>query len=155
MDTFAHGLWTYAIFHDKKYVWPAVLFGVLPDILSFGILMAVNVFSGNFHKGMPRLETIPKWLFAAYNLTHSLVMFSLVFFAIFIITKNWYWPLLGWAIHILIDIPTHSTRYFPTPFLWPLSSYSFNGISWATPWFMAVNYLSLIVVFILIYLKKI
>ena len=155
MDIFAHGLWSYAIFHNKKYVWWATLFGVLPDILSFGILFFVNIFKNNFHRGLPQIETLPKWLFVAYNFTHSLVLFIVILLVIFLITKNWYWPLLAWAIHILIDIPTHSTRFFPTPFLWPISSYVFNGISWATPWFMLVNYGSLIIVFILIYVKKI
>ena len=154
MDTLAHGLWSYAIFHNKKYVLMATLFGVLPDILSFGILFFINIISGNFQRGPPSLSSLPKWLFAAYNMTHSLIVFMAVFLAVFLITKHWYWPMLAWAIHILIDIPTHSTRFFPTPFLWPLSSYVFNGISWATPWFMLLNYISLLVVFVLIYLKK-
>ena len=155
MDIFAHGLWSYAVFHNKKYVWLATLFGVLPDLLSFGILFMMNLFTGNFHRGPPPLHTLPKWLFAAYNLTHSLVLFLVVFLIVLLITKNFYWPMLAWAIHILIDIPTHSTRFFPTPFLWPISNYAFNGISWATPWFMLLNYGSLVIVFILIFAKKI
>ena len=155
MDIFAHGLWSFAIFHKRNYVWWAVFFGVLPDILSFGILFFMNLFNGNLQRGPQALSTLPKWLFMAYNLTHSLVLFATIFLALFLITKSWYWPLLAWAIHILIDIPTHSTRFFPTPFLWPISNYVFNGISWATPWFMLINYLSLIIVFVLIYVKKI
>ena len=150
MDVFAHGLWSYAVFHKKKYVWMATLFGVLPDILSFGILFIINLVNGNFHRGPPALSMLPKWLFVSYNLTHSIVLFAVVLLVVFLITKNWYWPLMAWAIHIIIDIPTHSTRFFPTPFLWPLSNYVFNGISWATPWFMLLNYGSLMAVFILI-----
>ncbi len=155
MDIFAHVLWSYAIFHNRKYVWWATLFGVLPDILSFGILFVMNLVNGNFHRGLPALNTLPKWLFTAYNLTHSFVLFVAVFFAVFLLAKNWYLPLLAWGIHILIDIPTHSFRFFPTPFLWPISGYMFNGISWATPWFMLLNYGSLVAVYVLIYLKKI
>lgn len=156
MDTLAHGLWSFAVFHNKKYVFMATLFGVLPDILSFGILILMNIISRNFnfHRGPPPLSSLPGWLFSAYSMTHSFVVFLLVFIAVFIITKHWYWPMMAWAMHILIDIPTHSTRFFPTPFLWPLSSYVFNGISWATPWFMLLNYASLIAVFVLIYLKR-
>lgn len=150
MDTFAHGLWSFAIFHKKRYVWLAVLFGLLPDLLSFGILFLMNLVNGSFNRGRPSIESLPKWLFAAYNLTHSLVMFLAVFLLIYVITKKWFWPLTAWAIHIIIDIPTHSFRYFPTPFLWPLSDYKFNGISWATPWFMVLNYSALVIVFILI-----
>lgn len=150
MDIFAHGLWSYAIFHRKKYALPATLFGVLPDILSFGILFVINLLNGNFHRGPPAIDALPRWLFAAYNLTHSLVMFILVFTAIYLITKKWFWPLSAWALHIIIDIPSHSTRYFPTPFLWPLSDYVFNGISWATLWFLILNYSALMIVYILI-----
>lgn len=150
MDTFAHGLWSYAVFHKKKHVWRATLFGILPDILSFGILFLMNLINGNFHRGRPPIELLPKWLFAAYNLTHSFIMFAVVFLIIFLITKKWFWPLTAWAMHILIDIPTHSFRFFPTPFLWPISDYKFDGISWATPWFMLLNYSALMTVLILI-----
>lgn len=150
MDIFAHGLWSYAIFHKKKYVWLATLFGLLPDFLSFGIIFVMNLVNGNFKRGPPAINSLPGWLFAAYNMTHSFVVFFIAFVLIYAFTKKWFWPLTAWGIHILIDIPTHSFRYFPTPFLWPLSDYKFNGISWATPWFMALNYSSLLVVFIAI-----
>lgn len=150
MDIFAHGLWTYAIFHKKKYAWLAVLFGLLPDFLSFGIVFVMNLVNGNLHRGPPAISSLPEWLFAAYNLTHSMVLFIAVFAFIYLLTKHWFWPLTAWGIHIITDIPTHSTRFFPTPFLWPLSDYTFNGISWATPWFMAVNYSALLIVFLII-----
>ncbi|MBI2658330.1 hypothetical protein HYX08_06590 [Candidatus Woesearchaeota archaeon] len=150
MDTLAHGLWSYAIFHKKRYVWLAALFGVLPDILSFGILFMLNLVNGSFHNGWPTLDSLPGWLFSAYNFTHSLVMFIAVFALVYLISKKWLWPLAAWAIHILIDIPTHSFGFFPTPFLWPLSDYKFDGISWGTPWFMLANYSALTAVFIII-----
>ena len=150
MDIFAHGLWTYAIFHKKKYRWLATLFGILPDVLSFGILFILNLANGNFQRGRPDINSLPKWLFASYNLTHSFVMFVFVFLIVYILTKKWFWPLTAWAIHILIDIPTHSFRFFPTPFLWPISNYMFDGISWGTSWFMLVNYSALIIVYIVI-----
>ena len=148
MDIFAHGLWTYAIFNKKKYVWMATLFGVLPDLLSFGILFVFGLFTGTLPHGKPALSSLPNWLFSAYNMTHSLIVFAVVFAFVFLITKKWFWPMLGWPIHILIDIPTHSTMFFPTPFLWPLADYRFNGISWGTPWFMLLNYSSILVVYL-------
>ena len=150
MDIFAHGLWSYAIFHKKKYVWLATLFGILPDSLSFGILLVIYIATGKFHRGPPPINSIPSWVYAAYNFTHSLVMFACVFLLVFMITKRWFLPLIAWAIHVLIDIPTHSFRFFPTPFLWPISDYKFDGISWGTPWFMVLNYSSLLIVFIVI-----
>ncbi|HLG24888.1 MAG TPA: hypothetical protein VI564_08210 [Candidatus Nanoarchaeia archaeon] len=150
MDTFAHGFWSFAIFHRKKYVWLAVLFGVLPDLLSFGILMLINLVNGNFKRGPPSLNSLPQWLNGAYNMTHSFVIFALVFLLVYLLTKKWFWPLMGWPMHVLIDIPTHSTRYFATPFLWPISNYKFDGISWGAGWFMLLNYTALAAVFIII-----
>lgn len=154
MDIFAHGLWSYAIFHRKKYVWLATLFGVLPDLLSFGIIFVTNLVFGDFHRGPPTISTLPKWLFATYNLTHSIMSFIIIFILVYLITKKLFWPLTAWAIHILTDIPTHSLQYFPTPFLWPMSDYLYNGISWATPWFMLLNYSSLMIVFAIIVHNK-
>ena len=150
MDIFSHGLWSFAVFHKKKYALKATLFGILPDISSFGILFIINLINGNLRKGPPSLSSLPDWLFAAYNMTHSFVVFLVIFLSIYLIAKKWYWPLTAWAIHILIDIPTHSFRFFPTPFLWPLSDYKFDGISWATPWFLLLNYGALLIVFLVI-----
>src|SRR3989338_9551381 len=93
MDIFAHGLWSFGIFHKKKYVWWVVLFGVLPDILSFGILLIINILGGNFIRGRPSLESLPNWLYSAYNMTHSLIIFLAVFLVVYLITKKWFWPL--------------------------------------------------------------
>ena len=151
MDTLAHGFWSFAIFHKKKYVWLAVLFGILPDLLSFGILLLTRALSGaQFERGPPSVDGLPSWLFISYNMMHSFVVFVIVFLAVYLLTKKWLWYMVAWPIHIFIDIPTHSTRFFPTPFLWPISNYSFDGISWATPWFMWMDYLSLIVIFVVI-----
>ncbi|MBI1935835.1 hypothetical protein HYS31_05330 [Candidatus Woesearchaeota archaeon] len=154
MDFFAHGLWTYAIFHKKEYKWWAALFGLLPDALSFGLFVTMNILAGNKLNGPPPLSTIPKFVFVSYNYTHSLVVFGIIFLLICLITKKWLWPLAAWGIHIITDIPTHSTSFFPTPFLWPISSYNFNGISWANGWFMILNYAALMCVFILIARNK-
>ncbi len=152
MDIFAHWLWTFVLFHNRIDIWWATLFGVLPDLLSFGILFVQYTIKQSFPKGAPSLHTLPRWVFTAYNVTHSLVIFVLMFLAVFLITKSWYIPLLAWAIHILIDIPTHTHRYFPTPFLWPISEYKFSGFSWAEPWFMIINYSALIAMFAVLFL---
>src|SRR3989338_297203 len=99
MDILAHGLWSYAVFHKKKYVWLAALFGILPDILSFGILFIINLLNGSLRRGPPPLSSLPDWLYSAYNMTHSLVVFLVVFIVIYLITKKWFWPLSAWAIH--------------------------------------------------------
>jgi len=60
------------------------------------------------------------FVFHAYNLTQSLVVWSFLFGLIWMWKRHPPWVFLAWGLHILCDIPTHSSAYFPTPFLWPL-----------------------------------
>lgn len=46
----------------------------------------------------------------------------------------------AWGLHILLDVPTHARSFYPTPFLWPLSDWTFDGVSWTAPWALALNY---------------
>jgi hypothetical protein len=64
----------------------------------------------------------------------------LILFAVF---RKPVWIFGAWALHILCDIPTHSTRYFPTPYLWPFPTPFVNGVPWARAPFMITNYLLL------------
>ena len=61
-----------------------------------------------------------------------------------------------WALHIVCDILTHATSYFPTPFLWPLPTPFVNGVSSATREFMATNYALLFLVYaaVIFYLRR-
>ncbi|MBI4143331.1 hypothetical protein HY487_00440 [Candidatus Woesearchaeota archaeon] len=127
MDIFAHGLWSYAIFHKKRYVWLATLFGLLPDFLSFGIVFIINLFNGNFHRGPPPVNSVPEWLFAAYNMTHSLIIFLAAFLLIYLFTKKWFWPLAAWGIHVMIDIPPIHLGIFPHHFYGPFPTTSLTA----------------------------
>ena len=43
------------------------------------------------------------------------------------------WPgreLAAWALHIVVDIPTHSREPWGPHFLWPLSDIAMEGIPW-------------------------
>ncbi|HEY7531274.1 MAG TPA: hypothetical protein VH681_00670, partial [Nitrospiraceae bacterium] len=53
------------------------------------------------------------------------------------------WGLSAWGLHVLVDIPTHSFAFFPTPFLWPLSTWKFDGWQWMTPTILVPNYVLL------------
>jgi hypothetical protein len=110
---------------------------------------------------------------ALYHLSHSLIIFAGIFLLVWAIRRYWlksrqavpmngslmsaggpYWEMTGWMLHILIDIPTHTRRLYPTPFLWPISDFTIDGISWGRPWFLALNYSSLLIVFLLLRLKS-
>ncbi|MBL7056300.1 hypothetical protein ISS07_05275 [Candidatus Woesearchaeota archaeon] len=147
MDTLAHALWSLIIFHNYKLVWLAVLFGVLPDLLSWTIYLIYKTAKGEKF-GPPVLGKIPRWAFTLYGITHSVFVMGFVFIAVYVAYGFLPLFLLSWTIHILIDIPTHSRKFLPTPFLWPVSEWKFPGFNWGQKWFMITNY-GLITLFIL------
>ena len=128
MDYFAHGLWSYIIFHKSKKPIYAVLFGLLPDSLSWLIYFFYRLLNGS--NGIPLMKEFPEWMNFLYCLSHSLfIAFGVILIATLIKRKL---PLvmLAWPIAILMDIFTHTKDFFPTPFLWPFFDWTFSGISW-------------------------
>ena len=139
MDYFAHAFWSYIFYHKTKKPLYAVLFGILPDSASWLIYMFYRmIFAEGF--GRPMLNSIPEWVFTLYGISHSLIVVSVVFGIVYLILKKIPIYMYAWPIHILIDIPTHTREFLPTPFLWPVSTWTFPGISWGTPWFMVLNW---------------
>lgn len=176
MDVFAHTLWTNAVFHlkynqQRKMRYLAAFFGVIPDLIGFAPLFVYLIFSGRFFSGEQFPFHPTNWTFDfaqnAYNYTHSLVIFFialvLVNFAVNLYKrlkqtgeyKFWFfWPILGWGLHILIDLPTHPDFYH-TPFLFPLSEYRYTGgVSWSHPVFMVINYSLLVCAYIAVYIYQ-
>ena len=147
MDYFAHAAWSFIIFHRNKFAWAAIIFGVLPDTLSWFLFMLYNIFFNGFHWGKPTLFELPSWMVSLYGVTHSLIVFLVVAGIIYLIFKKIPIYIYAWPIHILMDIPTHSRDFLPTPFLWPISNWFFPGFSWGQLWFMILNW-SLIFLFL-------
>lgn len=149
MDTLSHGLWGGLLFgkKNKKDFWAAVAFGMAPDIFSFGIFTGMTVLgmvSGlDWSAGPPDPRLVPEYVHQLYNVTHSFVTFGLVFGVVWFWLKKPYWPMLAWPFHILLDLPTHTTAFFPTPFLWPFLEYRFNGVAWSHPLIFIPNWIAL------------
>ena len=123
MDIVSHALWSGVVLgrKNKKRFIGVVIFSVLPDIFGEGI-MFLFMFLGldgmpSLENGHPNIADYPIYAQNFYNSSHSLVVFALAFLLIYMLNKKVYWPMLGWGLHILIDIPTHSIELFPTPFL--------------------------------------
>ena len=168
MDVFAHTVWAAlsarAINKKKKQrilnvAWTA-FWGVFPDLFAFTIPFAgiiISVLSGDkSFSDFPRGEGSPLFSLAheLYNYSHSLVIWFVVFLVVWKLAKKPRWELLGWALHILIDIPTHTEAFFPTPFLFPVSTYHVPfGISWGTPWFMMLNYSVMLLCFAFLFIR--
>jgi len=161
MDALAHGLWAAAAATAAKRagarvrVVPAALWSTFPDVLAFGPGVAVGlwlrIFGGaeyggsmhhHVHIGLP-----------LYAIGHSLLVFAVVFGLCSLAARRAVLPLLGWLMHILIDIPTHSSSYYATRFLWPLSNYGFDGVAWWTPWLMWCTYGGLALVYLAMWRK--
>lgn len=171
MDVFSHGIWSAlaAKAANKKIkkplnVWLAAFWGIFPDIFAFTIpfiWLFWNLALGNMNfSDFPRPEEsepptevkFPIFNLASllYNFSHSLIVFILIFALFWLIKRRLVLELSAWFFHILIDIPTHSYKFYPTPFLWPVSDFKFDGFLWSEPWFMILNYSALAVVFILL-----
>ena len=138
MDYFAHIAWSYLLFNKTKKPFYAVLFGILPDSVSWLLFTIYLLFNGQTFQ--QAAENIPEWVFILYNISHSMFTFLLVLGIVYLILKKIPIYIWAWPIHILIDIPTHSRDFLPTPFLWPVSEWVFPGISWGTSWFMILNW---------------
>lgn len=151
MDVVAHGLWGAMAFYPqgRKKFFGSLLIGMAPDLLSFGVFHVthprwISLRLAGEISGPPPVSILPPYVFYAYDVTHSLVVWAVVFLGLWAAGKYRWWVLWPWVLHVLCDIPTHSTSYFPTPFLWPFATPFVNGISWNTPWFLGVNYACLI-----------
>lgn len=151
MDILSHGLYGgIALGRRNRFsYWLAFFFGVAPDLFSFGIF-TVLAFLGiserpDWSSGQhPDPTGIPPYVHALYNGTHSLVIFAIVFALIWIIRKKPFTEMLAWPLHILVDIPTHSERFFPTPFLWPISNFHIDGHPWSDPRIFIPNLIFLV-----------
>lgn len=166
MDILAHTLWANAgarganKLREKKGkpklmspAWTG-FWGVFPDLFAFAIpfiLVIFRVITGEMSLASFGEHHVPVAGFdlAAYlyQWSHSLVIWAAVFIIVWIISKRLRWELLGWALHILIDIPSHDIEFYATPFLFPISAYRFPyGVSWANKWYMIINYSALVIV---------
>ncbi|HTT08271.1 MAG TPA: hypothetical protein VMH34_05720 [Gammaproteobacteria bacterium] len=154
MDILSHGLWGGITVGrgSRRSFWTAFAFGVMPDLFAFGPLFANRMLIHGLdfmnHLGRrPDPSTIPAYVHSVYNVTHSLVVFSVAFALVWLIRRK---PLLemgAWALHIVMDIFTHSTAFFPTPFLWPVAETHFNGVPWSHPIIFIPNVLLLAILY--------
>jgi len=146
MDFFAHALWAYAAFRKQTLTKWAVVMSVMPDVLSFGIYMLTLFVTGNFAFGKPP-EVIPDYVTFMYNITHSMFIAGMFGIFLYIRYRKYMLLVLGWVLHIGIDIFSHSEDFFPTHFLYPISNFNVSFIAWGNKWFMIANYTALLIVY--------
>ena len=145
MDFISHALWGGISLgrKNRRAYLLAVGISLLPDILTeglFSILYLLNIGGmPGWENGHPNITDYPLWAQYLYDITHSFVIFALIFALFWIIIKRPLWVLAAWGLHILIDIPMHTLALFPTPFLWPISDIRINGLDWSNPFILATN----------------
>ena len=102
-----------------------------------------------------KLPIFPDIVHFLYSATHSLVIYALFFALLWWLGKKNFTKLtLAWPLHILVDIPTHSADFFPTHFLWPVSNFFIDGISWARPIIFIPNVIIILILYLYWYMKK-
>jgi hypothetical protein len=157
VDTFSHAAWGIATLRSGRPAsaagqdqrrfrwWIAALAGAAPDLLFFipsridlGVRYgffrhAVSAEPGIWREGGPPLPPELVYAYHAYYVkTHSLLLLALVCVALWAVGKwRWTWLAIPYALHILMDIPTHE-RYRTQP-LWPIADWQFHGLSWGDP----------------------
>jgi hypothetical protein len=163
MDIVAHTLWAGMGAVAAARHWPvsasqaraAVALAALPDIghlvpialwglLGDGTWQALRGYAFAMPGAEPWLPAgVQAWSRTLHCVMHSAIVASIV------TMLAWFWwrwvlvPLAGWWSHIVIDVFTHSSDYYPSPVLYPITERGFDGIAWPTPWFMALNYAAL------------
>lgn len=177
MDPFSHALWAGGfakLINLNKNIklkfnfWWAAFFGVFPDIIGFAIPYIIWFFGLIF--GTYKFSNISLNLFHPttiqfpysglvsqfYNFSHSLIIFAFVFLIVFLIFKKPVWIMLGWLLHIVIDIFTHVREQYTTPILWPVSNWTIGGlIFWRNNWFIIIDLVLLVIFYgVLFYLEK-
>lgn len=160
MDIFAHGMWAGAAAaaanqrlrkRPVRLYW-AALWGMFPDLAAFTPAFLLGLWAAAtgqapitnrfFFLRHGMIDALPGFLRpeALYHFSHSLVFFGLAFGAVWRLRRSPALAMLAWPLHILMDIPTHRAGRYGTPFLWPLTDYRFDGISWGQRWFMILNW---------------
>lgn len=158
MDIVSHAGWGYATlrWRGEREARLGALAGAAPDLLAF-VPSAVHRLLTDGWSAPPRPERDPSfWRHAGplppdlqyaydhyYVYSHSLVVLLAVAAVLWLARKrSWIWFCVPYGLHILMDIPTHVR--FQTPFLYPLSRWTFQGTSWSEPWIFWPNWILLI-----------
>ena len=167
MDIVSHGLWAGAAAELLRrqsarragVVAGAVVLGMAPDVVSVLPVMGWAFFQSNpfglvysYIAATPGNEpALPTTVTMLAHHSHCLMHSAVV--ALFVAWLAWWLrpslliPLVGWWLHIAVDIPTHSNDYYAVPFLYPFTYWGVDGIAWTTPWLLGVDYVALALVY--------
>jgi len=176
MDVLSHWLWGVLATRKRVHWKISGPMGVLPDLLAFVPSAIYSLMYGIERTSVDDTtltSDFPAIAWDIYQFSHSAVIVTLAFLLSYLLFKRfsgskfeqhfeeesrgnalklamWLW--LPWYIHILLDIPTHTLDFFPTPVLFPLSDAMYDGVRWSNPivWFSNIGALGLLWTIILV-----
>lgn len=177
MDILSHALWAGALNKGlsetkkpkvKFSFWWSTFWGAFPDLFAFSlpfIALIVEILTGETsinnlrqaHTPENNSQLVGKFFNLSpqlYNYSHSLIIFAVVFLIAWAMFRKPKYVLLGWPLHILMDIFTHSSKFYPTPVFFPLSNWHFNGHPWSDPRILIPDYALLAIVYIYLFRIK-
>ena len=139
---------------ERSQVVVAVALGALPDIaqllpvaawgLATGDASVIGLFAMATPGNEPQIPASVRM--ASHHLhcsLHSVPIAAAVGAAVWYIRRALWIPLIGWWLHIALDIPTHSREYYAVPLLYPFTYWGFDGIPWTNSWILGLNYTAL------------
>ena len=163
MDILAHGLWAGigSAATARRWRWPrrgiaaSMALAVLPDTVHMLPIVAWAPFGPDgiaavwaYATALPGQEPAMPALvhLLAHHLHcvfHSAIVAGLCSLLVWRLWPAAWLPLLGWWSHVVIDVFSHSSDFYPSPVLYPITQRGFDGLAWNTPGFQLLNYLAL------------
>jgi len=131
MDLLTHTLLTCKLIGKRHDV---LLAGIGPDVPWYLTYPVWVIAQGKARHALTTSEwpEAPPWVETLHHASHSL---PVAFVAATVIRAlSGRWPgraLAAWVLHVVVDIPTHSRRFWGPRFLWPLSDVAVEGVPWA------------------------
>lgn len=85
---------------------------------------------------------------------HSALVAGAVTMLLWAALRTFWIPLFGWWLHIIIDVFTHSSDFYPAPVFYPITERAFDGVAWNQPWMLALNYAALAIAGLLLWRNR-
>ncbi len=168
MDIVAHGLWATLLCRWRGRERPmrrttdawTVGLAVAPDLVQLTPIVigamvlpegwtALQAYFHALPHYLPVLPPLAEALMHHLHCTmHSALVTTVVTLLVWWRLQRLWWPLLGWWMHIVIDVFTHSADFYPSPVLYPITQQGFDGWAWNNPWLLMVNYIFILLLWV-------
>ncbi|MEK6954729.1 MAG: hypothetical protein AABX01_06985 [Candidatus Micrarchaeota archaeon] len=150
MDIFSHIAWAYLLFFSgREDMLQGLFFGIFPDIVfvAVAVLLSINMFARSREiSGNKLFPMVRKF----YAVSHSFITAAAFGVLASVLSGGFYFPILGWFLHILLDLYTHKgSPVEPQMPFYPFEKPAVKGfIWWRNPYFTAANWAAIIIAYV-------